>query len=126
MEWLFPLYWSTIPIPIPIRIASTSPSCGGHHMPYPQPTHAMDRAEPTACDLELVRVVYKFLADHSACARCGAALNPAIEVSLTRRWFTRARIVVVMHCQGPSTHRQTTKVVVERGDGLRFGPLRSG
>ena len=122
MEWLFPLYWSTIPIPIP----STSPSYGGHHMPDPQPTHATDRAEPTACDLKLARVVYEILAAHSACARCGAALNPAIEVGLARRWFTRARLVVVMHCQGPSTHRQTTKVVVERGDGLRFGPLRPG
>ena len=124
MEWLFPLYWSTIPISIPI--ASTSPSGGGHHMPDPQPTLDTDRAEPTAGDLELVRVVYEILAAHSACARCGAALNPAIEVGLTRRWLTRPRIVVVMHCQGPSTHRQTTKVVVERGDGLRFGPFRSG
>ena len=122
MEWLLPLYWSTIPIPI----SSTSPSWGGHHMPDQQPTLDADRAEPTACDLELVRVVYEILAAHSACARCGAALNPAIEVGLARRWFTRARIVVIMHCQGPSTHRQTAKAIVERGDGLRFGPLRSG
>jgi len=95
-------------------------------MPDPQPTLDTDRAEPTACDLKLARVVYEILAAHSACARCGAALNPSVEVGLARRWFTRARLVVVMHCQGPSTHRQTTKVAVERGDGLRFGPLRPG
>ena len=62
---------------------------------------------------------------HSVQGYPNNALNPAIEVGLARRCFTRARIVVVMHCQGPSTHRQTTKVAVERGDGLRFGPLRS-
>ena len=118
MDWLLPYYWAVAPSASGIPM----PSWGSVALPVPEP--APRCADPSALDVELVLVLYEVLVERADCGVCGAPLNPAVNVELTRRSFTGSRIVVATRCCGSRRHRQVARVVERNGE-LRLGRLEA-
>jgi hypothetical protein len=117
MECPFPFYWA----------AALNAPAGSTTWWWPGPPSREPAADDgcvglTALDLELVGFVYEVLVEPVDCTICGARLDPAISIQLTRGYLTAARVVVATHCRGWEPHRHTARVV-ERAGHLHFGQL---
>jgi hypothetical protein len=119
MEWLLPYYWA----------AALSPSAvptmwWGWPDRTPQGPAPDDEscAEPTALDLKIVEAVYEVLVERVCCASCGAALDEAVNVKLSRGFFNAAAFMVATRCRGLRRHRHVASVLKRAGE-LRFGRL---
>jgi hypothetical protein len=116
MEWFLPHYWAAA-----LGAPAAPMTSWGRPGPAPrEPAADNECTEPTALDLELIRVVYEVLAEHVHCDSCGPPLHRAVNVDLTHG--PTARIVVSTHCQGWRRHRHVARVA-ERAGELRFGQL---
>jgi hypothetical protein len=118
VEWLLPYYWAAV-----LDAPTASMTWWGWAGPPPrEPTADDRRAELTAPDLELVRVVCEVLVEPANCAICSAPLDGAINVDFTGGFFTASRIVVATRCQGWRRHRHVANVI-ERAGETRFAQL---
>jgi hypothetical protein len=78
----------------------------------------------TAPDIELAGLVYEVLVEPVDCTICGAQLDPAVNVQLTRGYFTAARIVIATHCRGWEPHPHTESGRTSRPSALWATPFR--
>jgi hypothetical protein len=118
MEWSLPCYWAGV-----LSASAGQTTLWGWPRPSPtEPAAHNECAEPTALDLELIRVVYEVLVERVDCAVCGAQLHRAVNVELTQPSFATAQILVATHCRGWRRHRYVA-TVAERAGELRFGQL---
>ena len=116
MEWILMYYWAAA-----LSTSESPMTWWGFGRPPRHP--ATNCADPTAADLELIRVLYEVLVEQADCAVCGARLQRAVKVELIRRSLTANQILVTTQCRGPKRHRHEASVVEQAGD-LRFGVLR--
>ena len=83
MEWLVPYYWA-----VAVSASAAQMTWWGWINQPPRELVADDgRAQLTALDLELVRIVYEVGVEESNCAICGAPLDPAVNIERAE-WIT--------------------------------------
>jgi len=84
------------------------------------------RAEPTADDLSLIRLMYEIVAAESRCGRCGAPLGRRLRCVLSSADRAPSwRVSVVTRCSGWRRHRHVADVAEASRD-LSFGQFRPG
>ena len=92
MDWL-PYYWVAALSASEIPMTSSG-------WPGPPPREpAAGCADPTALDVELVRMLYEVVLQLAHCAICGARLDPAVTVELTLESLTVDWMIVATHCR---------------------------
>ena len=87
-------------------------------------TGAARRAPVTDTDIELIALIYGFIAGGSTCSQCGAPLGRRLRVAPSPTFHARAhwRVSVTTRCRGWKRPRHVAAVA--RRHDLELGPLR--
>jgi hypothetical protein len=90
----------------------------------PVGTGTTRRAALANIDLELIELIYGFIADASRCSQCGAPLGRGLRIVPSRGLHARAhwRVSVSTRCRGWRRHRHVAAVA--RRHDLELGTLR--
>lgn len=96
--------------------------------PDPVVSNAPDPQTASRLDVELIRVLYGAIAEHSNCGRCGRALRRGMDVDFTKPPLigTRWSVLVTVGCRSFWRHQNSAVVSLAPEGHLRLTPIVVG